>query len=1261
MTQNKKKGIAKKALSVSLVAAMLATSNVPAWASGFEAVDPAEGFAVEAAAPETEAVDAAEDTAASAAYVENDVTADFTVNNAKSTSVLWGQGVAVKGTIKINETGNDLDTWGFVWQKSDGTAIKTGTANKDTATTAMSLSETEVSYELAGETLSLYVYRNDEAGAVFNINTGITVNVEKRELSTIKVNGISFEYTGFPQKLEATDEDKIEIKDELGAIVTDDWYDVTYTTATNAGDKVTITVDAKENGPYINALSADVKIDKKDYEPGDIIASVDKGLTYQYTGETIQVPVANVHLNESQSEDGGETDKRLNGANVSDAIVKAESKSTEVGTSPVTVTVDNSKLKNINANDGKGTGTIDTTETITITKRNLTNNTTLSWKYGAMAPGSSRQDIYDNLIFSDGNTSISLTPDVDYIMTVENAAGTIITGSIPETGDYKVTITATEDGHAIGSQSIDLPVYGNVVTGATYSKEVTYAPEYTGSAIEPTQSDLGDLTIEGTAGNDKLEAGDWKIVGYSNNVNAYDAETNPTHAWVKIEILDSTYAGQTVNVAFDIEKLAIKEASAPKTISYNKTFTDAEEYQVPVTVIAEDSKKSYEITLDESDYKVTYAYKTTADGNKVGNEITSTVTILNDNFTKNDVTSVAANDTEIVAKALTDAMIQVNPSSYTYTGGKITPEFEVIDGSIVLYKDTEYTASVTDNVNVGTGKITVTGKAVGNEGYSGTATATFEITPANTSAVKVDIDDKEYTGKQVRPRMSEIEVTLNGNDVSSQFEVVSYGENVEAGTGTVVLTTVDGNKNFTGGDITVEFNIVQDQVKGDLHVYNEYGQDITASVENKTTTFEFDGTAKTFEKALLQNIVTDEGDSVDADNFEILYVDNVTGKYSADGKNIACVYAVAKDGSGYAGKETITAADGTKIKGVVDYIEFVITSVEFVEKNVTVNNGVYAGGLPVEPEVLVQIGGNTLVEGVDYELEFDSIYTEVTAGKTLNVTVKGLGGYAGSEVPNIKWGIDKKDLADCDVTLENGVLTVMNGLVLVPSDEYTTTDNGNGSVTVKAAATSRNYIGSVTVYESVPETPDATTLTVTDRTTSTVSLSWDKVDGAEGYTIWFRSEYDTEMSRKIIFDGDQTTWTQTGLQPGTKYFYAMRSWVKDDEGNYIFSDVSPTQRGTTKPIAARIASVSVSNGKIKVNLAGEAAGAEMYSMCYGDSRTCFAANDFKVGIRTQYTTRTLTPTFEPGTYYVCVKSYRDLGNGKRVYGAWSNTFRAVVK
>ena len=62
--------------------------------------------------------------------------------------------------------------------------------------------------------------------------------------------------------------------------------------------------------------------------------------------------------------------------------------------------------------------------------------------------------------------------------------------------------------------------------------------------------------------------------------------------------------------------------------------------------------------------------------------------------------------------------------------------------------------------------------------YSGKATGTFTITAANTADVKVSIADQDYTGKQVRPR--KFTATLNGNDVSNQFEIVSYGENVEA-------------------------------------------------------------------------------------------------------------------------------------------------------------------------------------------------------------------------------------------------------------------------------------------------------------------------------------------------------------------------------------------------------------------------------------------------------------------------------------------------
>ena len=70
----------------------------------------------------------------------------------------------------------------------------------------------------------------------------------------------------------------------------------------------------------------------------------------------------------------------------------------------------------------------------------------------------------------------------------------------------------------------------------------------------------------------------------------------------------------------------------------------------------------------------------------------------------------------------------------------------------------------------------------------------------------------------MRPRT--FKAILNGNDVTDQFEIVSYGENKEAGKGTVVLKPVDGNKNFTGSNITAEFNIVKEKVTGHFDIYN---------------------------------------------------------------------------------------------------------------------------------------------------------------------------------------------------------------------------------------------------------------------------------------------------------------------------------------------------------------------------------------------------------------------------------------------------------
>ena len=296
-------------------------------------------------------------------------------------------------------------------------------------------------------------------------------------------------------------------------------------------------------------------------------------------------------------------------------------------------------------------------------------------------------------------------------------------------------------------------------------------------------------------------------------------------------------------------------------------------------------------------------------------------------------------------------------------------------------------------------------------------------------------------------------------------------------------------KNFTGSTVDGTFEIKARKVASStISVYDKYGQMVNDKYDTATVaaanlkTFTYDGKAQTFASAKLNvgNVVLETGESADtniakptADDFELVYVDNVYGKSTQGATyNTAHVYAVAKEGGNYTGTKTITTADGTVIKNVVADLTFGISALKFVKENVTVKNGVYAGGVAVKPEVIVQFGGNTLVEGVDYKLDYDTA-TEVTNGAKYNVKVTGINGYtdAGSVSSDntdtakqiAKWGIDKQTIANCEVSVKDGVATVMNGSVKVPADEYTSTKNEDGTYTIAAKSTSKHYTGSKTV------------------------------------------------------------------------------------------------------------------------------------------------------------------------------------------------------
>ena len=127
-----------------------------------------------------------------------------------------------------------------------------------------------------------------------------------------------------------------------------------------------------------------------------------------------------------------------------------------------------------------------------------------------------------------------------------------------------------------------------------------------------------------------------------------------------------------------------------------------------------------------------------------------------------------------------------------YTGSAIEPDVTVKDGETPLYPDVDYEVTYSNNVNVGTATVTITGKG----DYSGETAATFTIIPkavTNDGITIAAIADQTYTGSAIEPAVTvtDGEKTLTlGTDYT-----IGYSANVNVGTATATIT---GKGNYTG-------------------------------------------------------------------------------------------------------------------------------------------------------------------------------------------------------------------------------------------------------------------------------------------------------------------------------------------------------------------------------------------------------------------------------------------------------------------------------
>lgn len=370
------------------------------------------------------------------------------------------------------------------------------------------------------------------------------------------------------------------------------------------------------------------------------------------------------------------------------------------------------------------------------------------------------QAITPEVVIKDGNKT--LVKDTDY--TVSYSENT-------DVGEATVKILG------IGNYTGETTKTFNIVNKEVEKKDISKLTieqienqTYTGIKITPEIriKDGNTILVEDT---------DYEL-SYNNNINVGQAE-------ITIRGIGN-YTGE-VTEKFSIVSKDISLATIQDIES--QTYT-GQEIQPAISVTDGSAK-----LVENTDYTVSYQDNINVGeatitiegiGNYTGTVYKKFSIIENNDNNSKDVASLTFDDVE----------------DKIYTGKLITPEIRIKDGNAVLIKDTDYTINYSENINVGTAKITI--KGIGK--YTGSVEKTFNIVSKDIKNVTIqDIENQTYTGKEIQPSVviQSDGITLKeGTDYT-----IKYTSNKSVGTATI---EIEGIGNYTG-KTTKTFNIVSEE------------------------------------------------------------------------------------------------------------------------------------------------------------------------------------------------------------------------------------------------------------------------------------------------------------------------------------------------------------------------------------------------------------------------------------------------------------------
>ena len=1284
--KNTKKGMAKKTLSMSLVVAMLATSNVPVWAAEFS---DGSDVAVATEAPaeftdETEVAPVVED----AAEVADVATATAPTLNLND----WTGSLKVTGDIK---DGDDTVTNFYYKVRIDGKQVveHTGGTYEGGVTNGVTelnskLADAKFTAADAGHTVSIDI----DAGDYKTTITGITIASADISGATLNLNGATVAYTG--KQVAFTDDQisKFQISDiRLKA------SDFTYTyegddlvNATPSGKTLYVVATVNKAG-YTGKIKAPFTIAKRTLDAEKLEVKLNKN-TVSYA-EKAKISSDYVSVKDTVT---GET------LPTSVYTVTSTSSLNNVGDESVlSVTTDSLSKDTKTNNNYQNVVSKGTTDKVKVVANQMSDFKIVVDSIGKDYV-TDTNSVKAAIHFYLGDKEVtSAVADAISVKPAALASGAT-TLSVAVNGDNK---------NVIGNTTVTLPVTLNKLTaeGLTYTigslkdqkANATTdlgAETYTGAAITKDIKDVR-FVVTGTTTTTtvNLSSSDYKVEYVNDNTNAQAVSGKTVDVYI---VGTGNYSGRVKIGSFVINAAEITkdDITVPAKVQYDGSLQTAADYMTgKVTVKAGAAGKKKDVPADA--YKLTYATK---DGKAVavGSTIVTTLKksdITNKNYTITSDSINAGKETAVTNKDIADTNVKVEVvgGPYAYTGKAIIPNVKVAVDGVELAKDIDYTIkSCTNNVNAGEATVTVEGKG----DYSGTQTVKFTINKANLSDVKVEANTKDhkdhftYTGTQVKPTASDFNITLNGVKLNAGDFVITYPTtskvNVNAGDAKVTIAPVKSNTNFTGDKMDVNFKILpqeisESQLYGKFYAFDENGDVIDFTTTN-IYRFGYDGTEKTF-KDIKFVPTTNTKKLVEGKDYEIKYFNNVTGPD-------AYVYINA---IGNYTNATSQKFDGSEQTYATKSEVFHIDGVTVSRKDISISDTEYAGGVAVTPNVTIKVGEKTLVEGKDYK--FENLYnnSDVTGtNKTLYATLVLKGAYkfdsriiqwsgafsepygANNERIDVEWKIVKKNLANTTVSVvKNGAelkATVLNGNVIVPESEYDVKDNGDGTATVTAKSTSKNYTGSQKV-DVKPGTKVGTPVISGVKVVgnkATVILSGE-ADGASGYDYVISKANDTTTARVDVTKNQvKTTGDFNYVQQGTYYAYC-HAWTRNAEGKKVFgewSNIYPFSVSAITPAQPVITSVKAKGTTVTVTYT-KAANAEGYDVVLGSAAKKVNGEYRPVSygklVKKNIKGNVVTATFKnvkKGTYYAGLHAFNKTSeDGKKVFSQWSNVKKVTVK